>query len=110
MKIFSLHYPAAVVALAAVSFTAFAAEIPSRPEKLAFPPLTYEPPNAADYRVQLPSGAVAYLVPDHELPLVNLSILVRTGTYVEPAGKEGLAGLTGYLRSEEHTSELQSQR
>jgi predicted Zn-dependent peptidase len=99
MKIFSLHYPAAVVALAAVSFTAFAAEIPSRPEKLAFPPLTYEPPNAADYRVQLPSGAVAYLVPDHELPLVNLSILVRTGTYVEPAGKEGLAGLTGYLLS-----------
>jgi zinc protease len=36
-------------------------------------------------------------VPDRELPLVNISILVRTGDYLEPAGKEGLANLTGYL-------------
>jgi len=40
---------------------------------------------------------VAYVVPDRELPLVNIAILVRTGSYLEPAGKEGLADLTGYL-------------
>ena len=74
-----------------------AAEIPDRPEKLSFPPLTYEPPNPADYRVALKSGPVAYVVPDRELPLVNIVVLVHTGDYVEPAGKEGLAGLTGYL-------------
>ena len=71
--------------------------IPARPEKLNFPPLTYEPPSAADYRVQLKSGPVAYVVPDRTLPLINISIQVRTGQYVEPAGKEGLAELTGWL-------------
>lgn len=71
--------------------------IPDRPEKLAFPPLVYEPPSAQNYRVTLKSGPVAYVVPDRELPLVNIVIYVRTGEYVEPLGKEGLAELTGYL-------------
>ncbi len=74
-----------------------AAGVPSRPEQLKFPPLVYEPPNPADYRVQLKSGPVAYIVPDAELPLVNLSISIHTGSYLEPEGKEGLADLTGYL-------------
>lgn len=85
------------IALLAVTLYARAAGIPDRPEKLVFPPLEYEPPAPADYRVQLEAGPVAYVVPDRELPLVNLSILIRTGTYVVPAGKEGLAELTGYL-------------
>ncbi len=71
--------------------------IPDRPEKLKFPVLQYEPPRAADYRVALKSGPVAYVVPDRELPLVNLVIYVRTGQYNEPAGKEGLATLAGAL-------------
>src|SRR5207302_8857844 len=71
--------------------------IPDRPEKLAFPPLVYEPPAPEQYRVQLKSGPVAYVVPDHELPLVNIVIYVRAGEYLVPMGKEGLAGLTGYL-------------
>jgi len=73
------------------------AAIPDRPEKLSFPPLTYEPPAPETFRVQLKSGPVAYVVPDRELPLVNLSVLVRTGDYLDPAGKEGLANLAGYL-------------
>src|SRR5688572_21968957 len=35
---------------------AFASAIPDRPEKLSFPPLNYEPPKPADYRVQLKAG------------------------------------------------------
>ncbi|MBI3874864.1 MAG: insulinase family protein [Verrucomicrobia bacterium] len=73
------------------------AGIPDRPEKLSFPPLNYEPPAAAQFRVQLKSGPVAYVVPDRELPLVNITIQVRTGDYLDPEGKDGLAGLTGYL-------------
>jgi predicted Zn-dependent peptidase len=73
------------------------AAIPTRPEKLSFPPLTYEAPLPASYRVKLASGPVAYVVPDRELPLVNLVVYVRAGQYVVPAGKEGLADLTGYL-------------
>jgi predicted Zn-dependent peptidase len=71
--------------------------IPDRPEKLTFPPLDYEPPEPNEYRVQLKSGPVAYVVADRELPLVNIVIYVRTGDYGEPAGKEGLAETTGYL-------------
>ncbi len=71
--------------------------IAKRPEELKFPPLVYEAPSPARYRVALKSGPVAYVVPDHELPLINISIIVRTGSYLEPAGKEGLADLTGYL-------------
>lgn len=55
--------------------------IPDRPEKLVFQPLAYEPPDPAQYRVALQSGPVAYVVPDRELPLVNLVIYVRTGKY-----------------------------
>lgn len=71
--------------------------IPDRPEKLQFPPLVYEPPSPATHRVTLKSGPVAYIAPDRELPLVNLVVLVRVGDYLVPEGKEGLAGLTGYL-------------
>lgn len=74
-----------------------AAAVPDRPEKLSFPPLKYEPPTATDYRVQLKSGPVAYVVPDRTLPLVNVAVYVRTGQYLEPDGKEGLAELTGWL-------------
>ena len=75
----------------------FAADIPDRPEKLKFPELKYEPPVGADYRVKLKSGPAVYLVPSTELPLVNLSISVRTGKYVAPKGKEGLAAAAGGL-------------
>jgi len=71
--------------------------IPDRPEKLKFPPLAYEPPDPKEYRVVLKTGPIVYLAPDRELPLVNLSILVRTGDYVEPEGKEGVTQLVGQL-------------
>ena len=84
---------ALVLALSAAG----AAEIPDRPEKLAFPPLTYEPPDPAEFRVPLKAGPVAYVVPDRTLPLVNIQILVRCGSYLEPGDKTGLAGFTGAL-------------
>ena len=74
-----------------------AQKIPDRPEKLTFPPLIYDAPNPADYRVELESGAVVYIYPDRERPLIDLSVNVRGGSYLDPKGKEGLAGLTGYL-------------
>jgi len=74
-----------------------AVAIPARPEALKYPALKYEPPAPEKYRVNLKSGPVAYVVPDRELPLVNLVVYARTGEYLDPAGKEGLANLTGYL-------------
>ena len=71
--------------------------VANRPEELKFPPLNYQPPVPEQFRVQLKSGPIAYVVPDRELPLVNIVIYVHTGDYLEPAGKEGLASFTGYL-------------
>ena len=73
------------------------AEIPDRPEKLSYPPLTYEPPNPTEFRTPLKAGPVAYIVPDRELPLVTVSVLVRVGSYLDPEEKLGLADFTGFL-------------
>ena len=72
-----------------------AAEIASHPRDLKYPALRYDPPRAADFRHKLATGGTAYLVEDHELPLVNVSVLVRTGRYLEPAEKAGLTSLVG---------------
>jgi zinc protease len=72
-----------------------AAQIPDHPDKLVFQPIAYTPPNARDHRVVLKNGMVVYIAEDSTLPLVNISLLVRTGGYLEPAGKAGLASLTG---------------
>lgn len=69
--------------------------IPAHPRELKYTTLNYSPPKREQYRHVLSNGIVAYLVEDHELPLVNISTLVRTGSYLDPAGKEGLAALTG---------------
>ena len=71
------------------------AGIPAHPKDLKYSPLEYSPPKRDKYRRVLSNGAVAYLVEDHDLPLVNVSVMVRTGSYLEPAGREGLAFLTG---------------
>ena len=73
------------------------AAIPDRPEKLNYPALVYEPPAPATFRVPLKGGPIAYVVPDRELPLVNIVVYAHTGAYLEPEGKEGVAELTGYL-------------
>lgn len=91
-----LTYLALVLASTA-PFSASAESIPNRPEKLKFPPLIYDPPAPEKYRVPLKTGPVAYVVPDHELPIVNIIVYAHTGEYLEPTGKEGLAALTGYL-------------
>lgn len=69
--------------------------IPAHPRELKYTTLNYTPPKREQYRHVLSNGVVAYLVEDHDLPLVSVSTLVRTGSYLDPAGKEGLAALTG---------------
>ena len=70
-------------------------QIPAHPRDLKYATLSFTPPKREQYRHVLSNGVVAYLVEDHDLPLVNVSTLVRTGGYLDPAGKEGLASLTG---------------
>jgi zinc protease len=43
----------------------------------------------------LPNGMVLFLLEDHQLPLINARILVKTGSIFEPADKVGLAEIMG---------------
>ena len=83
------------VLLVASSASAFAQPIPPKPDQLTFQPIAYEPPRAAEHRAVLKNGMVVFIMEDPTLPLVNLSLTVRTGGYLEPEGKEGLAAFTG---------------
>lgn len=74
---------------------ALAQAIPDHPDKLHFDSIAYTPPRAADYRVVLSNGMVVFIAEDRALPLVNISLTVRTGGYLEPADKPGLAAFTG---------------
>ncbi len=77
--------------------TLFGAEgdIPAHPSELEYAGLDFEPPRAAEHRHELPHGAVAYLVEDHQLPLIRLGVTVRTGGYLVPDQHLGLASMTG---------------
>jgi len=48
-------------------------------------------------RVTLDNGMRLFLLEDHELPLVNVSLTIRTGSVYEPAEKVGLASITGMV-------------
>jgi predicted Zn-dependent peptidase len=96
----------ALLATLALGAASEAADIVSHPDQLKFPPLQYEPPKAADYRVRLGNGMMAYLVPDRSLPLVNVVVLMRFGSDLDPAGKEGLAGMTLQLLTRSGTQRM----
>lgn len=65
------------------------------PRKMEFPPVEFTPPKPD--RISLDNGMIIYLLPDHELPVISMSLIVKTGSIYEPADKVGLAGMTGAL-------------
>ena len=87
----------ALALLGALLLAPAAQGVPPHPDKLTFSKFAYQPPSAKEYRTVLKSGPVAYVAEDRELPLVSISVTLRGGTYLDPAGKDGLADLAGYL-------------
>ncbi|HTP66159.1 MAG TPA: pitrilysin family protein [Geobacteraceae bacterium] len=78
------------------------------PRALAFPPLQFTIPKAE--RVVLENGMVVILMEDHELPQVNITALVGTGSVYEPAEKTGLAGLAGAVMRSGGTAALSPEK
>ncbi len=79
---------------------------PPPPDQIQYAPLHFELPQA--HRVVLDNGIVLYILENHELPLVNIKALVKTGTMHDPSGKEGTAELTAYGMRTGGTSALKS--
>ena len=63
------------------------------PRTMTFEPVAFSPPEPE--RVVLDNGLVVYLLEDHELPLVTITATMRTGSWLDPADKVGLAAMTG---------------
>jgi zinc protease len=63
------------------------------PRKMTFTPVEFIPPNPD--RVVLENGMIVYFLEDHELPLISMTATMRTGSWLDPADKIGLASLTG---------------
>jgi predicted Zn-dependent peptidase len=72
-------------------------DVPDHPDKLKYPPLKFEVPDAAKIRTTLSTGTPAYLMEDASLPIVDLRIVIRGGSFDEPRGKEGVSDLTAVL-------------
>ena len=60
---------------------------------LEYPELnTYQIPDIETF--ELDNGIKFYLIEDDEVPLIDLSMIVRAGSFMEPADKVGLASIT----------------
>jgi zinc protease len=64
----------------------------SDPDRLVYPPLSFQPPHAE--RIVLDNGLIFYILENTEIPLLKITAVVRTGNMYDPLGKEGLAELT----------------
>ena len=60
-------------------------------EELTFEPIEFKPP--VPQKRMLSNGMVLYLLKDHELPLFNISGLIKTGDIYDPADKVGLSSI-----------------
>ncbi len=85
--------PALLLVLSAWAACAWAQAIPAHPGDLAFPPLAFQPPGAEEARVVLPGEIPCFVVTDHGVPVVEITLHFRCGSFDDPAGKEGLAEL-----------------
>jgi len=68
-----------------------------RPDDLTYEPLEFTPPKPADFRMELSNGLVVYIAEDHEIPWFSASLMVRTGPFLEPRNKLGVASLTSRI-------------
>lgn len=64
-----------------------------RPEHLVFPPLRYD--TRVPVRYILENGLTVFLLEDHELPIIEVTVQIRAGSVYDPPEKAGLASLTG---------------
>lgn len=71
--------------------------IPPHPSQLRFEDVRFTVPAADPYRHELPGGIAVYVVEDHTLPLVEVSVALRAGEYLDPVEQAGLASLAAAL-------------
>ena len=90
-------FVSAVAALASGAVAPPAVAQVTKPSEITYPPLpAFQAPKPT--RFVLPNGMVVMVIEDRELPLVNVTARIRTGSLLEPTEKAGLAGLVGAVQ------------
>lgn len=94
----SLITPAAALFALALAFPTGGAAQP-RPASTTPPALGAPKPLVLPRMVErtLPNGLRLVIVEQHELPIVDVTLVVRSGSEADPAGKKGLATMTANL-------------
>ncbi len=81
-------------------------DVPARPEALELTARPFDPPRAEDHRVLLLGRIPAYLGQNLAAPAFRVTLLFRTGTWLDPQGKEGLADAAAQLLRQGGTERL----
>ncbi len=87
------------IALVLVCVAVWGGSLVAQERTPAYKQLKY--PKLADLKVPdvqpltLPNGMQLFVLEDHELPMIEVSAMIRTGSIYEPADKIGLASITG---------------
>ena len=93
-----------LAAIAIMTLAASAAALPAqqRPDRSKPPGLGQAPELKLPpiQKHKLANGLAVWLVEQHEVPLVQVNLLVRTGSADDPAGKFGLASFTAAMLDE----------
>jgi zinc protease len=87
-----IHLPRIGLCLLAILVSTYPIGAQKNYKDLVFPPLNFTTPRVE--RQTLDNGMTIFLVEDHELPVISMYALVKTGTIYEPADKIGLGTVT----------------
>ena len=77
------------------------------PSKLSYKKLKMAPP--VPEKVVLDNGMTIYVLEDHELPLVSINAVLKTGAIYEPEELTGLARITGTVMRSGGTKTMRSE-
>jgi|CXWL01.1.fsa_nt_gi zinc protease len=83
--------------------------LPGHPGELAYGPLRFELPPVERFRHQIAGGPPVFVAEDHALPLVDVSVIVRSGSYLEAPERPGVARMVGSLLRKGGAGDLSAQ-
>jgi predicted Zn-dependent peptidase len=101
-----LNFLPIVLVLTACSPALEETSLPEHPEALVFTESEIEIPDANQYKHDMGNGNVAFVVEDHSLPLVKISITSHAGRYLMPEDDSGLSGITSSMLRDGGTKDL----
>lgn len=93
----TIRNAAALLAVLALALPAAAGEVKEDYREIAYPAIPdFEIPSPTVFT--LDNGMKVFLIEDRELPLIEVSARIRTGSIWEPSDKAGLAEMTGAVQ------------